>query len=192
MKKSESLIPEIVSADTKEKAVHALIAITEALHLSQNFFFLVELKDNIDEYKLRYRKLTDRYKSIPTPRSYQALHELRMELSFLSRDFADEFAFEVNKAKIFHEERKTEARASGMLELKGDKEFQANMKATSASALREMVGASVVYQEYIALAAVSYGLYQEFHKVGDSMKMFNDSLASECREAQYTEQKDAK
>ena len=192
MKKSESLIPEIISADTKEKAVHALISITEALHLSQNFFFLAELKDNIDEYKLRYRKLTDRYKSIPTPRSYQELHELRMELSFLSRDFADEFAFEVNKAKIFHEEGKTVARAAGILELKDDSKFQEQLKTTSASGLRDMVGASGTYQEFTALAAVSYGLYQEFHKVGDSMKMFNDSLASECREAQYTEQKDAK
>ena len=192
MNKSESLLPEIMAADTKDKAIKALISVTEALHLSQNYYFLAEVKDNMNEYKIRYRKLTDRYKSIPTPRSYQALHELRMELSFLSRDFADEFAFEINKAKIFHEERKTEARASGILELKADKGFQEKLKATSASALRDMVGASGIYQEYIALAAVSYGLYQEFHKVGDSMKMFNDSLASECREAQYTEQKDAK
>lgn len=115
-----------------------------------------------------------------------------MELSFLSRDFADNLAFEVNKAKIFHEERKTEARAAGILELKENNEFQKQLKTTSASGLRDMVGASGIYQEYIALAAVSYGLYQEFHKIGDSMKLFNDALASECREMQFIEQKDTK
>jgi hypothetical protein len=66
------------------------------------------------------------------------------------------------------------------------------MKASSASALRELVGASGVYQEYISLASVSYGLYQEFHKVGDSIKMFSDALASECREVQYHDLKDVK
>jgi len=192
MNKSASLLPVIIAADTEDKAIQALIEVTEALHLSQNFYFLVELKDRMNEYKQKYKDLTERYRSIPTPRPYQSLHELRMELSFLSRDFADEFAFEINKAKIFHEERKTEARATGMLELRDNKEFQQKLKATSASALREMVGASGVYQEYIALAAVSYGLYQEFHKVGDSMKLFNDSLASECREVQYHDLKDAK
>jgi hypothetical protein len=115
-----------------------------------------------------------------------------MELSFLSRDFSDDLAFEVNKSKIFHEERKTEARATGMLELADNKDFQSKMKASSASALRELVGASGVYQEYISLASVSYGLYQEFHKVGDSIKMFSDALASECREVQYHELKDVK
>ena len=115
-----------------------------------------------------------------------------MELSFLSRDFSDDLSFEVNKSKIYHEERKTEARASGMIELASDAEFQSKMKASSASALRELVGASGVYQEYISLASVSYGLYQEFHKTGDSIKMFSDALASECREVQYHDFKDAK
>jgi hypothetical protein len=192
MNKSETLVPLIMGANTQEQAVGALVKVTEALHLSQNFYFLVDLKDRMNEYKARYRELSNRYNAIPTPRTYQSLHDLRMELSFLSRDFADEFAFEVNKSKIFHEERKTEARATGMLELKESKEFQERIKATSASALREMVGASGVYQEYISLASVSYGLYQEFHKVGDSMKLFSDSLASECREAQWQNQKDAK
>jgi hypothetical protein len=192
MNKSESLLPLIMEATTKDQAVDALIKVTEALHLSQNYFFLVELRDSMTEYKSKFRDITERYRQIPTPRQYYQLHELRMELSFLSRDFADAFAFEVNKAKIFHEERKTEARATGILELRESKEFQERIKATSPSALRDMVGASGVYQEYISLAAVSYGLYQEFHKVGDSMKLFSDSLASECRESQHLEHKDAK
>lgn len=152
----------------------------------------MELKGIMQEHKDTFRKITDRYRSIPIPRPYNSLHELRMELSFLSRDFADNLAFEVNKAKIFHEERKTEARAAGILELKENNEFQKQLKTTSASGLRDMVGASGIYQEYIALAAVSYGLYQEFHKIGDSMKLFNDALASECREMQFIEQKDTK
>lgn len=192
MNKSEALIPLIIEANDEASAVEVLVKTLETLHLSQNYFHLVELKDKMEDFKSRFEDITDRYKEIPIPRPYESLHELRVELSFLSRDFTDDLAFEVNKSKIFHEERKTEARAAGMMELKSDKNFQDNMKATSASALREMVGASGVYQEYINLAAFSYGLYQEYHKVSDAMKLFNDALASECREAQYHDQKDAK
>jgi hypothetical protein len=192
MNKSEKLIPIILQANTQEKAIEALVEVVETLHLSQNYFHLVELKDRLEEYKTKFKSITDRYRQIPLPRPYNSLHELRMELSFLSRDFSDDLAFEVNKSKIFHEERKTEARATGMLELADNKDFQSKMKASSASALRELVGASGVYQEYISLASVSYGLYQEFHKVGDSIKMFSDALASECREVQYHDLKDVK
>lgn len=192
MNKSEKLIPIIIEATDQVKAVEALVKVVETLHLSQNYFHLVDLKDRLDDFKKKFKSITDRYKQIPTPRPYNSLHELRMELSFLSRDFADELAFEVNKSKIYHEERKTEARATGMMELAENKDFQSKMKASSTSALRELVGASGVYQEFISLASVSYGLYQEFHKVGDSMKLFNDALASECREVQYHDLKDAK
>lgn len=192
MNKSEKLIPIIKEARDDKEAVEALVKVVEALHLSQNYFHLVDLKDRLDDYKKKFRSISDRYKSIPVPRPYNSLHELRMELSFLSRDFSDDLSFEVNKSKIYHEERKTEARASGMIELASDTEFQSKMKASSASALRELVGASGVYQEYISLASVSYGLYQEFHKTGDSIKMFSDALASECREVQYHDFKDAK
>jgi len=192
MKKSEDLLPIIQKASTREEAIEALNEVVQVLHLSQNYFHLMDLKRIMHEHKASFTAITNRYRSIPTPRPYNSLHELRMELSFLSRDFADNLAFEVNKAKIFHEERKTEARAAGILELKDNTEFQSKLKTTSASGLRDMVGAAGIYQEYIALAAVSYGLYQEFHKVGDSMKLFNDALASECREMQFIEQRDIK
>jgi hypothetical protein len=192
MNKSEELIPVIQEAKTKKDAVEALVKVVETLHLSQNYFHLVELKDKLDSYKERFKEVTNRYRDISTPRPYSSLHDLRVEIAFLSRDFTDDLAFEVNKSKIFHEERKTEARAAGILDLKQNEDFQSQLKATSASALRDMVGASGVYQEYIALASVSYGLYQEYHKVSDAMKLFNDALASECREAQYHDQKDAK
>jgi hypothetical protein len=192
MNKSEKLIPIIINANDEGKAIKALVEVVETLHLSQNYFHLVDLKDRLNEFKLKFKSITDRYRQIPSPRPYNSLHELRMELSFLSRDFSDELAFEVNKSKIYHEERKTEARATGMLELASDESFQSKVKASSASALRDLVGASSVYQEFISLASVSYGLYQEFHKVGDSMKLFNDALASECREVQYHDMKDAK
>lgn len=192
MKKSEDLVPIIQKAATREEAIEALNNVVEVLHLSQNYFHLMELKKIMKEHKDSFKVITDRYRSIPIPRPYNSLHELRMELSFLSRDFSDSLAFEVNKAKIYHEEGKTVARAAGILELKDDSKFQEQLKTTSASGLRDMVGASGTYQEFTALAAVSYGLYQEFHKVGDSMKMFNDALASECREMQFIEQRDIK
>lgn len=192
MHKAKELLPIIIAATTESDAVDALVKVAETLHLSQNYTHLVSLKESMEDSKLQFRKLSERYRQIPTPRPYHSLHELRMELSFLFRDFTDNLAFEINKSKIFHEERKTEARAIAMIELKEDAEFQKKIKATSTSALRDIIGASSSYQEFITLASFAYGLYQEYQKMSDAMKMLNDSLASECREAQYHDQKDMK
>lgn len=192
MNKSKDLVPFIIEASDEKGAVDVLVKIAETLHISQNYTHLVTIKDSMDEYKTKFRELSNRYSSIPVPRPYNSLHELRVELSFLFRDFTDDLAFEINKSKIFHEERKTEARAIAMIELKEDQDFQKKIKATSTSALRDIIGASSSYQEFITLASFSYGLYQEYQKMSDAIKMFNDSLASECREAQYHDLKDAK
>lgn len=192
MNKAKDLVPLIVEAANEKEAINVLVKVAETLHLSQNYTHLVTLKDTMEEYKEKFKEISDRYRQIPTPRPYNSLHELRMELSFVFRDFTDDLAFEINKSKIFHEERKTEARAIAMVELKNDPDFQKQIKATSTSALRDIIGASSSYQEFITLASFSYGLYQEYQKMSDAMKMLTDALASECREAQYHDLKDAK
>jgi hypothetical protein len=192
MNKAEELIQPIIEATDEKGAIDVLVKVAETLHLSQNYSHLVTLKDSMEEFKDKFKGLSDRYRQIPTPRPYNSLHELRMELSFLFRDFTDGLAFEINKSKIYHEERKTEARAIAMVELKEDPEFQKKIKATSTSALRDILGASNSYKEFITLSSFSYGLYQEYQKMSDAMKMLNDALASECREAQYHDLKDAK
>lgn len=193
MNKSEKLIPLIIEATDENSAVKALIETLDILHLSQNYSHLSDLKNRMEKFKEEFKEVTDRYKKIPIPRPYNSLHDLRVELSFIFRDFTDELAFEINKSKIFHEERKTEARAAGILELKGDEDFKSNFtKSLSVTSIREMVGASNSYQEYINLVSYSYGLYQEYHKISDTIKLFNDALASECRESQYHNQKDVK
>ena len=144
------------------------------------------------EHQQRFKEIWQDYKSIPQPRTYEQLHQIRIEVGFLHTQVNDDLAFEVNKSKIYHEERKSEAREAAMLGLKEDKDFQSKIKTTSASALRDMLGASPVYQEFVTLASMSYGLYQEFLKLMESLKMLNDSVASECRYAQDIEKTDRK
>lgn len=190
MEKSASLIPLILGADTEEKAIDVLNKTVEALHLSQNYYHLVEIEDSLKSFQNRFKEIGNRIKNLPVPRSYHDLHELRLELNFLHMELNDELAFEVNKSKIFHEERKTVIRAESMTDLAGNKDFQSKIKATSASALRDIVGASDIYKEYASMASVSYGSYIEFQKLMESIKLLTDSLASECKHAMYIEQKD--
>lgn len=192
MKKGKDLLPIIMSATTEEEAAKALILTVETLHLSQNYYHLKSLKDQLDEYQEKFKGIIDSYKGLGAVRDYDQLHGIRLELNFLYQEINDELGFEINKAKIFNEERKTVVRAEAMRELKNDAEFQKDIKATSASALRDIVGAATVYQEYTTMAALAYGMYSEFHKLMDSIKMSTDSMASECRQAQYVDQKDVK
>lgn len=192
--KAEKLIPVIMAASTQEEAIGALIEIAETMHLTQNYSHLIGLKDQLDAYENKFKDIIKQYNSIRSQgvRDYDQLHNIRLELNFLYQELNDELGFEINKAKILNEEKKTVIRAEAMRDLKNDPEFQKDIKATSASALRDLVGAASVYQEYVSMASVAYGMYSEFHKLMDGIKMMTDSLASECRQAQYVEQKDVK
>lgn len=183
-----------MAASTQEEAIGALIEIAETMHLTQNYSHLIGLKDQLDSYENKFKDIIKQYNTIRYSgvRDYDQLHNIRLELNFLYQELNDELGFEINKAKILNEEKKTVIRAEAMRDLKNDPEFQKDIKATSASALRDLVGAASVYQEYVSMASVAYGMYSEFHKLMDAIKMMTDSLASECRQAQYVEQKDVK
>lgn len=192
MKKAKDLIPHILSAKTEDDAINVLNKTVEMLHLSQNYYHLKTLKDRLDEYQNDFRALRNKYVDLGEVKFYKDLIEIRFELNFLYQEINDELGFEINKAKIFNEERKTVVRAEAMRSLKSDEEFQKEIKATSASALRDIVGASAVYQEYTTMASMAYGMYSEFHKLMEAIKVTTDSLASECRQAQHIEHKDMK
>lgn len=178
-KKAGELIPKIIAATTKEKAIEVLNDTLEALYLKNDYTQLVYLKDTLNEYEDKYKETSYKYRELETPRRFQDVHNIRMDLNFLYRDIVDELDFEINRLKIYYEEVKTSVRSSSMLSLREDEEFQSKIKATSTSALRDVVGASGEYKEYISLASISYGLFQNLRDLLNSIRMMTDSLASE-------------
>jgi hypothetical protein len=178
-KKAGELIPKIISADTKEKAIEVLNDTLEALYLTTDYTELVHLKDVLNGYEKQYKEISDRYRSLDSPRRFENVHGIRVDLNFLYRDIVDELDFSINKNKIYYEERKTIVRSSSILELREDSEFQERIKATSTSALRDVMGESGSYKKYVSLASISYGLYQNLRDLLNSIRLMTDSLASE-------------
>lgn len=188
--KSKDLIPKIISSKDKKEAISVLNDVLEALYLTNNYTDIVRIKDSFTEQKDRYRKVTDTYEH--GKRDLESMLNTRTELNFLYRDISDEFSFDINRLKIFYEECKTSVRAESMKNLKGDTEIQAIFNAKSTSSLRDIVGLSDTYREFIANYSIAYGLFKELESVLNSVRMFIDLMSSSIKSEQIIQMKDAK
>lgn len=177
---------------SKKDAVEVLEEVLSALHLSNDYTTLVGLKTRLKEFEKQYREITDDLRSLSFPRKYEDVHNIRTELNFLYRDISDELSFEINRTKIYYEEYKTVQRAASIENIKNDETLQEKFKAKSTSALRDIVGADGDYEEYVALASISYGLFQNLISLLNSIRMTTDTLAAECKNILSINIKDVK
>lgn len=175
--KSAELIPLIIEAKTKEDAVKILTTTLEILHLSTSYTEMVRLRDRLNHYQSEFKRLTAGLDTEGVIIEYQALNESRMSLGFLFRDIQDELSAPINSNKIYYEEVKTVRRAEGMQELKGS-EVAKDFKATSASSLRDLVGASETYAKYSAEYSIAYGNYKTLENLLNSIRLVLDAIAS--------------
>jgi hypothetical protein len=175
-KKLEKLIPKIIEATTREAAVNVLLETLENLYLSTSYTEMVRLRDRLEHYQ-------DRFKTEISGLSgdaiieYEELNNVRLTLSFLYREIQDELSAPINSNKIYYEEVKTARRAEGLEELL-DSETAEKFKAKSASALRDIVGASKSYKEYASEYAIAYGNYKTLESLLNSIRLTLDSIAS--------------
>ena len=190
MKKSAELLPLIVGASTEDEAIEVLYKTLDALYLTSDYTEIVGLKDKLEGYKLEVKKEMDRFKE--ADKCYDSISDTRLNLNFLYRDINDELTFDINRLKIHYEKYKTVQRFESMDSLKNNVDVADKYKAKSASALRDLVGADSGYKEYVSLASISYGLWQELSKVLESIRLFTDTLASMAKREQNIEIKDAK
>ena len=193
MSKGEKLIPLIIGATDREKAINVLNETLKVLHLTTDYLDLVKLKDKLDKYQEQFKEISKEYEQSSFPREYQFLAKTRDDLAFLYRDITDSLSFEINSAKIrFGEDAKTEARGESIMALKDNADLKINDKKVSVSQLREVYGVAPEYKEYLNLYSISYGLYQNLIKLFESIKMLSDSISSQAKVAHEIDKRDVK
>lgn len=190
MSKAKELIPKIINASDKQEAIEVLHDVLKALHLTNSYTDLVNLKDGLIDYEERYRTITDGFEK--SKKTVEDMLNARLALNFLYRDISDNFTFAINSQKIFWEEKKTAVRGESILKLRHDEKVQESFKTKSTSALRDIVGLDESYKEYITNASISYGLYQQLINFLNSIKQFIDYLASAIKNEHLIQQQDAK
>lgn len=181
MKKSINLIPKIIEATTREEAIEVLNEMLSSLYITNEYVDASKIKDKLEGYKTQYKSITTNYDNLGQVKSYQQVNEIRKDLNFLYRDIVDNIVFDINRLKIYYEEYKTIQRASSMTSLKNNQTFQSNIKATSPSALRDIVGADEQYNEYVATTSITYGMYMELKELLEAVKQFTNTISSEER-----------
>lgn len=190
MSKAIDLIPKIISAQSKKDAIEVLNETLIALHLTNSYTDLVKIKDDLEEYEVRFKVITDSYDD--SSKNIEDMLNTRLSLNFLYRDTVDQFSFKINSQKIFWEERKTAVRGESLMRLRHDEKVQESFKTKSTSALRDIVGLDDGYQEYITNASLSYGLYQQLMNFLNSIRQFIDYLASAIKNEHIIQQQDAR
>ena len=189
-KKSKELIPKIIKAVNEDQAVEILYDTLNALYLTSDYTDIVALKDKLEEHKAEFRRITDEFRE--QEHDYNSVTKYRAELNFLYRDIQDQLTFDVNRLKIHYEEYKTVQRFESMSSLKENEAVSGQFKAKSASALRDIIGGDSGYKEYVSLASISYGLWQELGKVLESIRLFTDTMASMAKREITIDVKDVK
>lgn len=179
MDRAKEIVDLIIKSSTETEAVKTLSKTLELLYLSSNYTDLVKLKNRLEEFKERFKKVSEEYKHCD--KSYSNLDYYKMEFNFLYRDINDELTFDIDRLKIFYEEKKTVQRFDSMSKLQEDDEVQGKFKAKSASALRDIVGGDPSYREFTALISMSYGMWSELRRLLESVKLFSDTIASQIR-----------
>ena len=191
-KKSGILVEEIIAAKDTTEAIGVLKHVLDELFLTEDYLHLVALKDQLQEFSTQYGDLSDQYRELATPRSYEDLHEIRVGLNFIYRDIVDLLSFEINRVYIYYRENKTTARSQASLSLKTDEEFKKNFVKLSESLIRDYLGSAPSYATWTKCAAMSYGLYKQLESTLISIRQFTDTIASDEKRALHILQKDVK
>lgn len=194
MKKSLDLIPLIIEAKNKESAINVLKEMLNSLYISNEYIEASKLVDQLKDFKKDYRETVLKYKKLSENiKNFNSLHDIRIELNLLYQNITDTLSFDVNRLKIYYEEYKTVQRSSSIISLKNNEEFQKNnIKATSTSALRDVVGADSEYNEYVTTYSIVYGLYNDLRDTLNSIRQLTDSIASEENFLRNVEKREAK
>lgn len=188
-KKATGLIDKIIKAKDRDSGLEALNDILEALYLSNSYTEMVRLRDELEAFQKEFRVISSKLEK--TVEDYDDLSEIRVKLNFLYRDIMEDLSSDINFHKIFYEEAKTVRRAKGLKELKGSETAQ-DFKANSTSALREILGDSKTYQEYVAEYAIAYSNWKTLDNLLNSIRMTVDAVASREKKELLIEQKKAR
>lgn len=188
-KKSATLIPKIIQAGNTEQAITVLNEVISALNLSGDYLELVSLRNELSEYQEKFNNICD---NCVNEYNMTILNNVRIELSFLYREISDKLVFPINRAKIYHEENKTVVRGTSMLSIKNDEKIQGVIKATSTTALRDIVGLTDGYKDSVACISLSYGLYKNLDSLLTGIRLFIDSIASRINTEKIIQMKDVK
>jgi len=190
MSKAKEIIERIVVAKDFGEAKAIVIDLMTELNMREDYSALMYQHNALKGFQSDFKELQDSYIALGDIKNYSAVNTVRTNCSFLYREISDALSSKVNFAKKFHEEGKTVSRAKARQDLISKEEKDA--KKRSETLIREYIGESDVYDEWVKLNAMAYANYQELISLLESIRLFSDALASESRGLYMIESKDVK
>lgn len=179
MSKAEKLLPQIIEANTRPKAIEALYEILKELHLNQDYRDLVKIKEELDEKAEDLDRIVAGFENKIL--SVEELHNFRWQLSLLYREVVDKFSFKINKTKIYFEESRGTVKADSFKEIKDSPKLSEELGAKSTSALKDFLHYSGIYREYTSNYSIAYGLYKQLDGLLSSIQHFINYIASKIK-----------
>jgi hypothetical protein len=185
---AKQLVDRIVECKDQLCAVDIIKEVINNLKVSRNYQRMVEVEKGIRELESAFKELQEEFHVMALPRQYTVVQETRTKANFIYRELVDNYVHEVNRVKMLLEESKTVERAKALEYLKND----ANYSNIAKSTMRDYLGASPNYEEWIRDYSMAYANYQYLSKVLESVRIFTDTCASELRGLGVVEKTDVK
>jgi len=185
---AKQLVDRIVECKDQLCAVDIIKEVINNLKVSRNYQKMVEVEKGIRELESAFKELQEEFHVMVLPRQYSVVQETRTKANFIYRELVDNYVHEVNRVKMLLEESKTVERAKALEYLKND----ANYSNIAKSTMRDYLGASPNYEEWIRDYSMAYANYQYLSKVLESVRIFTDTCASELRGLGVVEKTDVK
>jgi len=185
---AKQLVDKIVECTDQLCAVDIIKEVISNLKVSRNYQRMVEVEGGIRELEKAFSELQEEFHRMELPRQYNLVQEARTKANFIYRELVDHYVHEVNRVKMLLEESKTIERAKALEYLKESSTFGSIAKST----LRDYLGASPNYEEWIRDYSMAYANYQYLAKVLESVRIFTDTCASELRGLGVVEKTDVK
>ena len=185
---AKQLVDKIVECTDELCAVDIIKEVISNLKVSRKYQRMVEVEGGIRELEKAFSELQEEFHRMELPRQYNLVQEARTKANFIYRELVDHYVHEVNRVKMLLEESKTVERAKALEYLKESSTFGSIAKST----LRDYLGASPNYEEWIRDYSMAYANYQYLSKVLESVRIFTDTCASELRGLGVVEKTDVK
>ena len=186
--RAKQIVDKIVDCKDEVWAVDIIKEVIDNLRVSKNYERMVEVEGGIRELEGTFAELQEEFHRMELPRQYTLVQETRTRANFIYRELVDNYVHEVNRVKMLLEESKTVERAKALDYLKKHEEYSHIAK----SSMRDYLGASPNYEEWIRDYSMAYANYQYLSKVLESVRIFTDTCASELRGLGVVEKTDVK
>ena len=172
-------VTPIVEAQSEQDAIDVIVGIGELLGISESYTKLQSIKIDLDKFNVRFKSIRGRLEAMSRPYVIEDLLDTRLDLSLLLSELVDSgLVYEVNKLKIFFENRERGAKSEAFMFIKSSEELMKALGSKSIEAVKTRSGDTPPLLEWNRCNSAAYGNFTQLRSTQSSIEQVIHSVSS--------------